>query len=867
MRLHEVMFEWDGWSLSAPRPGAVLLDGADAAANSRVGSTEIDPATGTSYKIGEWVDPALPFKAEHRITAGSLPPLRHGASYRFRLRAVDLSGYAIPFDATDTDFEAPTVSDEIVFQRTDPLLPPVIVPSGAYKTVTGLDPDGVSAVMPIETSHRLVIRGDYSSPVPQAETAERHIAPPRTSVQAAERHGALDVQAGTTMAMDRQSWGLLKLRDEWQLPRDVNGAAAAVASLTPLQYLPDPLAGGVALRGLPGVADAAGVTVLGEGVTAVTVEVPSGSGRSKPVTVCRVPFEEFGRPWYDKLPFKLRIKGGEAVDERASVHRAPAPPTWDPAARVLTVEVPRGERVSVDLSTYPNRANAFNPLLWAKRLAKSQPALSALLSRLVVMGTYWMTSPAETIELIHAIARPLLSPEWAYVPMAERSAGETKIKLQGALRVHGPSTGRAEVFADWTENVDLPENAGPIPRKGAARVQSFTVEDSMTVIGGGAFIMHDIGDTRAHTVSYRAVATSRYTDYFAPGTTMTRGMVRPAQIVAPSTVRPLAPLLDYVVPIFDWSEDRSPASDGSPKVVSKRATGLRVYLQRPWYSSGDGEMLGLVASQAAFWGSADTWATTFGGDRTLATPASPLQNAVLTDFLSTQCTATGLSLPASQSGAVVDIAGYPVTYDADKGLWRADVFLALQSYYSPMVQLAMARYQPDSLAGCELSESVTADYVPLPAERTCTLQKSPTAGSLKVAVTGPYFTSTAVNRYYGTLGRERFVGRIEAHTVGGPDMSSIGVQLPGVPAGAWTKVSEFTLPEQLSGSTVTGWQATFALPAAQAGTEYRLVISEFQDFATEVVKTDTVPTGSNLLGPSVEKLVYADSISLTPWMG
>src|SRR5262245_39183801 len=53
-----------------------------------------------------------------------------------------------------------------------------------------------------------------------------------------------------------------------------------------------------------------------------------------------------------------------------------------------------------------------------------------------------------------------------------------------------------------------------------------------------------------------------------------------------SSARPLAPKVLYVVPTFRWSRGSNPST--------MRGGGVRVYLERPWGSSGDGEQLGVV---------------------------------------------------------------------------------------------------------------------------------------------------------------------------------------------------------------------------------------------------------------------------------
>ncbi|HEX9645491.1 MAG TPA: hypothetical protein VGC11_15975, partial [Acidimicrobiia bacterium] len=81
VHVHEAMFGWDGWSLAAPRPGKRVRheDGDEI-----VEDTELDP------------DPVTPLVVTNQVEQGTLPRLRYGRSYAFRVWAVDLAGNSRP---------------------------------------------------------------------------------------------------------------------------------------------------------------------------------------------------------------------------------------------------------------------------------------------------------------------------------------------------------------------------------------------------------------------------------------------------------------------------------------------------------------------------------------------------------------------------------------------------------------------------------------------------------------------------------------------------------------------------------------------------------------------------------------------------
>ena len=102
--------------------------------------------------------------------------------------------------------------------------------------------------------------------------------------------------------------------------------------------------------------------------------------------------------------------------------------------------------------------------------------------------------------------------------------------------------------------------------------------------------VHQFGDTRHRRVRYKAIATSRFKEYFT-GSNLTFTRDSDSTLVnVPSSARPASPDVVYVIPIY--GSEQQTTTD--VKVDVRRGNGLRVYLQRPWYSSGEGELLGVI---------------------------------------------------------------------------------------------------------------------------------------------------------------------------------------------------------------------------------------------------------------------------------
>jgi hypothetical protein len=87
----------------------------------------------------------------------------------------------------------------------------------------------------------------------------------------------------------------------------------------------------------------------------------------------------------------------------------------------------------------------------------------------------------------------------------------------------------------------------------------------------------------------------------------------------------------------------------------------------------------------------------------------------------------------------VQVPGHAVSFDAGRGLWFCDIQVrgAPEETYSPFLRLALARYQPKSILGAELSPVVLADFVRVPAARTVTFAPTAQADVFDLRVEGP----------------------------------------------------------------------------------------------------------------------------------
>jgi hypothetical protein len=172
--------------------------------------------------------------------------------------------------------------------------------------------------------------------------------------------------------------------------------------------------------------------------------------------------------------------------------------------------------------------------------------------------------------------------------------------------------------------------------------------------------------------------------------------------------------------------------------------GLRIYLDRPWYSSGRDELLGVTLLSEppvdrekwkpfiSQWGQDPIWTSA---------PLSDFpQVAHFPDAVSTE---RGLPLdvqrPDSTELRKVDVAGHEVHFDADRKLWYCDLMVNPgTATFAPFVRLALVRYQPYALVEAKLSRVVLADFAQLTPERAATVTADPyNPGTLRVSISGP----------------------------------------------------------------------------------------------------------------------------------
>jgi hypothetical protein len=869
LKLQQSLFQWFGWSLAVAPPGKpIAKDGS------------VDPED-----VGQ---PPLPVEFDFHVPPQSLPRLRFGEQYGVRMRAVDLAGNAVPFD------KAAAHTDQTLVRKTTYLRWEAIPSPELALRATRTEGEAVD---------RMVIRSDLDDslqplPLEPPGDNERHVVPPKGAQLLAEHHGLFDSPPGSVPSVDVAKYDLITKREAKTLidagglfdPDDPANFVVPVAQLS-VPYLPDPMVRGASFRNLPGT---------------------DGSVRSFRFDPAP------GEGWPDLRPFRL------VLTQSASNGVSPAAaPVFIQSDRVLRLELPKAHVLTLKLSSTPAAELITRLGMWQWLADAVAPANRAALRKAVETGAHWVTSPDRPLTLVHAVRRPLKTPEWKF-PHVDRLLGQTFATIVDRAFVFSRrSTGKVEVFGHWTECVD----AGP-----------GTPPPSQEVLDNLAFVVplardatkppdidddrldvrdrHEFRDTKFREIEYRAVATTSFGEYFlsreqhavaaqadaiqlndggkglvaesvtvrnrTSGTVygrgsdytldaagakvqlqgtipvgqelevsylvppITRETVTRRTLIVPSSARPPAPRVLYVVPTFRWPV--------VPALQSKRETaGVRVYLERPWHVSGCGELLGVLIWQPVSLQldppeNLQPYVTRWGLDPLFAGGDLPVRNPGFAQFPASTPDLHGTNKSLDERDGLVSVAGHQVFYASERDLMYCDIDIdTTGSAYTPFIRLALARFQPNSLLDAHLSRVILADYVQIAPDRSVSIVPLPGRGNnIQVTLSGlSYMRNTA-----GV----------------GPGTARVFVELRDPTRGAATELGWKTVAGPITLDHLPTinpiqaiWQATIALPSARTPGKFRLVIEQFETH--RVQKTDDMP---NVILPVAfgGKLVYSDVVPI-----
>jgi hypothetical protein len=550
-------------------------------------------------------------------------------------------------------------------------------------------------------------------------------------------------------------------------------------------YLPDGAAGGFALRAMPGQAlpGVSGPMVLGP--SAAVVMAPNEE---------LVLIVAHGRDWPDTLGFRLVLAERTATLTDPSCNETFADdgaPKWDENTRILTLFVAKGRVVRLRYASFVDQkfVGAFGLPDWANTEGER-----LFVRGMAQVGCGWMITPYRQLVLVHATQQPVCLPEFLGLQTSGQP-GDHHAILSSRVRMHGPSTGKFEIEAVWQEWVDDVDKPGPQLVESRGQLGeillaenysnlfslSTAVDEQQPVAPGEKRApgnRHEFGDTKFRLIHYTMRATTRFREYlpealYAQRDEVTRvgpiaggpamqvgaaddpgapvlplGSGTAQNTVVACSAPPDEPRIVYIVPTFRWLDTPGVGSLNTTRL----GNGLRVWLERPWFSSGNGELLGVVilgesqpftditAALVPFmtqWGLDPLWDT-----------ALPKYRTRVADF---PARVASEAVPLRESpSTMVQVVGHRVRWDESRGLWYCDIELDPGATYMPFIRLALVRYQPNALAEAKISKVVLGDFSQVLPRRRAVFQRSgaqlsfrlhgsvPEHGPLQFGLDSPY---------------------------------------------------------------------------------------------------------------------------------
>ncbi|MER6254638.1 hypothetical protein ABT224_25105 [Streptomyces sp. NPDC001584] len=760
--LGEPLMRWNGWSLAVDRVGRSLR------------------ADGTFVATKPAEDPDFPVTAQFTVPGGSLPRLRFGHEYRFRARSVDLAGDSTAFTEAELFPNEPELRTAgVVHRRFEPVPGPQVLLRTPHT--------------PGESVRRVVIRSENGDDT-TAAPSERHVMPPRGTPMLAEQHGLLDADAaGHPVRTDL--YAVLAQRDAARLEDlpaahresgpDADSWYFDTDSLD-VPYLPDPLARQFLVRGLPGTTTALTADALGTWPEArsfrlrvVRAATTSGwvwSGRTLELRLA--PGHEYPLQLTSKFAAGDLLAMGvwRWIEDWVTAENASRAPGRRISLDAVREAATGGRHPLLTPATRLTAVHAVRTPLQRpdpKHLTAADRPPGGTAVRLGGAVTLDRRSTG-TLDLLATWEHPVDDGPGTADPVTSRTFRATPFTAR-VTRQPDPDPGPDEITVDTAHELDdTRHRVITYTALATSRyTEHFREETAIRLDRGKA----TLGPCEATTVKVRDTATGRLLTPAPPGSSpadtatgdyvydaatrlLTRtshgGLADDAELmvsaVAPgihresapevrhvrSSARPAPPVVRQVVPLFHWDRPAEGAS-------RRRGNAVRVYLERPWWSSGPGERLGVVTAP----GTADPaealhpYLTALGTDPSAVSATVtpwPRGNAF------PRATESRSLAPAEDPGATVTVAGHDVSFDAARDLWYSDIELRTAAGQSPaswfpFLRLALVRYQPESLDGLWVSKTVQAPMAQLSPERTATVVRS--GNALTVTVTGPAYTATS----------------------------------------------------------------------------------------------------------------------------
>jgi hypothetical protein len=852
------LFRWEGWGLSVPSPYPV----------SEQGYPVISSPPSVHFPIAACYQPLNHDK-------NGFPRLRFGKTYYFRVCPLDLLSHRM--GSVDSGTPSTAVTERsIEYLRYDPIPAPELLLDGT------LDP----VKYPGETLNCLVVRDNDTDHQPM-----RCLVPPVAGFDLIVQHGKLDSDAiftenGFKKFGEIESFDDVFIEQDGTFPKtnipsitngkktmyDVPVYRPGVAQPT-CAYLPDPMA----LSVVPEFIDLADQTnTVIDGFDSQTFYVDDGNGP---------------REWPHAKRLRLLVQTFDA-----GLPKSPqATWQWDNQNKIstLNVTIPKAWQVKLLLRCVPGEDNAskfFAAPSYVESFGKDflsalkqssngsstvQNLTRADVAKALANGALPQVTPAREIVIISAVRKPLAQSHIEQKSIIIQQTYDSPIVDLSFIVDIGDrrSTGKLEIIANWTDSTDDGSSAGglskPVPNTSHVAQYSLNTQNTNTT-QPFTNVKQTFPDTRWRSVSLSVDSVSRFMHYYrddASETDFITPDAQPQTITVLSTSRPDPLRVVKIIPLLSTQ-----SRDVAPDVhFHKRLGGaFRIYVDRPWDSSGPNELLAIALwgekfdlSQPACYDSADkfvpcayqSWyadptlepyVTRWGADPAWLNdaqrpddpiwepsvtrlaplsgafkipPASPDESLKRADVrkcafpveISLGTLDTQPSNIDPTQHPYVTLVTYPIQWDGTQKLWYSDILI--EDAPPCFIRLALMRYQPQSLINRECSPIVIAPFALIGHERSVYLQKKPD-GKLELQIYGaPRFVNSTRKKSYFQVELQYQEGHTWKPT--SPDQQPIPEPISTNP---------------ISSDNLYSLLASFSMAVATPYNNKRVIIREFQSW-------------------------------------
>ena len=715
--LRDQLVRWDGWSLSVNAYGSL-----------------VDPATGLvvpSVETEAAPNSPVQFTVDHAVPPGSLPPLQYGREYEFRVRLVDITGVSKELEEQEP---AGTVLGPVRYGRWHPVGAPTVI-----RRVARPDP-GVGDV-----PQTLVITSELGQAPGTVTATERLLFPPDTSWKTCELHREPDGGHDPSSYTELTERDARSLEDQTIVDPDTGELLAPGLVRQQVEYLSDPATDGVGIVGLPRAPRLVSLPygaggwptrstarlVLQAGPTGTQVSAGEAVVQLQPAQQLRIQvgsaiapahlrdfgiyqqLEELGLPTRQLSSLRNRILAGQhwlfsGIRELELVH-AVRLPLQLPEVVEHDVQRDIGDqtariRLRYDLDAHSTRevsaeARWTDPVDLVTEPAPIEvdgAAAIAASDRIAYDDNDDLVAVDGVVDFFDTKRHDLLVDAEVLARFSRYFTEETTLSFgPDVQQLHG-----AGVVWGSVRVVDTSTDTRY--RRG--------VDFDLTGTNGSMFERLSSGSIPSDgevLVSYVPLPISRRTDDEGAA---------PYELTVPNTVKP-APLdIDLALPAVKRTEEI--VADFRVQIVHDGQQ-VRLWLNRPWYDTGVGELVGVLIDENQA-GVPET--TTLARD--VVFPSADVGPPVRNNFPNFVEIGEELGpepLGDGETGPWL-VLGHPVVYHEESERWRCDIAVddapVNDVGYRPFVQLHVARYQPESLNGVWLSNVQVLDPIQLGVKRT-----------------------------------------------------------------------------------------------------------------------------------------------------